>query len=191
MVYNISVRCIMELKQITDKKQWKRIKALYKAAFPKYERKPFRLIRSMHKKGTADVWYIEDNGRFTGLAATMNHGDLVLLDYFAIAEDCRGQGAGSRALQMLQQHYSGRRFFLEIESVYTEAENLPERIRRKQFYLKNGMTEMRIYAKVGVTEMEVLGYNCTITFPEYQSVYLNNLGMWAKKYLVPLDYPEK
>ncbi len=181
----------MELKKISDKEQWKCLRELYKTAFPKYERKPLWLIKGMHKKCTADIWVIDDGGDFAGFAATMNHSDLVLLDYFAVAEEKRGQGVGSKALRLLQKKYSDRRFFLEIESVYAEADNLPERQRRKSFYLSNGMTEMKIMVLVGVTDMEVLGYNCNITFGEYLSVYTNNLGKWAEKYLKPLGYPDK
>lgn len=171
----------MGLIQARKLSQWRKIYKLYKSAFPGYEQKPFYLIWLTHKKGCVDVWAIEDEGDFSGLAITMNAGDMVLLDYFAIAEGKRGSGIGGKALRELQGHYKGKRFFLEIESVYTQAENLPERIRRKRFYLSNGMTEMKLMAKVFQTDMEVLGYNCTLNFKEYRSVYDQAYGKWAAK----------
>lgn len=179
------------MKLIKAKKlsQWLKIHRLYKSAFPDYERKPFLLIMLTSRKGRADVWEIQDNGKFSGLAVTMNVKDMVLLDYFAIAEEKRSRGIGGKALRTLQKYYSGRRFFLEIESVYTDAGNLDERLRRKRFYLKNGMTELNIMSKVFKTEMEVLGYNCKLNFDEYRSVYYHAYGERAAGNITKLDYP--
>lgn len=117
-------------------------------------------------------------------------GDLILLDYFAISSKKRGQNLGSKALLLLQEMYKGKKFFLEIESVYSEADNLEERRRRKQFYLKNGMKEMKVMAYVWSTEMELLGYDCQVTFEEYYALYENYFGNWVSKNLVKMDYPK-
>ena len=34
---------------------WLHIRLLYRRAFPRYERKPFKIIRRMQKKGRTDV----------------------------------------------------------------------------------------------------------------------------------------
>lgn len=169
----------MTLRNEITRQDWKKIKKLYVVAFPKYERKPLRLVRIMNQKKKADVWIIEKDGSFSGFAITMNAKDMVLLDYFAISDERRGAGLGAEALKQLQEYYAGRRFFLEIESVYVSADNLPERRRRKQFYLDNRMTEMQVKAKVFGVEMELLGYNCRVSFEEYRSVYLTNYGELA------------
>ncbi len=67
--------------------------------------------------------------------------------------------------------YKNRKFFLEIESVYEKCENREQRKHRKQFYLKNGMTEMKIMVNLFGTNMEVLGYQCKLDFETYRSVY--------------------
>lgn len=177
---------LVKVKKIS---QWLKIRSLYKSAFPRYERKPFSLIIGLHKKGSADVWVIETEDGFSGFAITMNSRDLVLLDYFAVSEKKRGCGIGSEALKKLQKLYSGRRLFLEIESIYAEAENIPERKRRKQFYLSNGMTEMRVMADVFGTHMELLGYDCSVSFKDYLSVYTDNIGKWAAERLKKVPYP--
>ena len=51
---------------------WLHIRLLYRRAFPRYERKPFQIIRRMHKEGRTDVWLAEQDGHFAGLAATIN-----------------------------------------------------------------------------------------------------------------------
>lgn len=180
----------MKLKRTNKLSEWRRINSLYKKAFPKYERKPFTLIRTMHKRGVADVWILDNNGEFAGLAITMNAKDLVLLDYFAIDDKKRGRGLGSDALKVLNEYYKDKRLFLEIESVYTDAENISERKRRKQFYLRNGMKEMRVMASVFGVEMELLGFDKLVSFEEYHSIYLSNLGKWAADNIKEKPYPQ-
>lgn len=166
----------MQLAKATTRAQWKEIHTLYERAFPECERKPFWLIRLKNKQGKADMWYLKENDTFAGLAITMNAKNLVLLDYFAIDENLRGKGVGSEALKALQAYYSGRQFFLEIESVYEDCGNLSQRQRRKQFYEKNGMTEMNLMVHLFGTNMEVLGYGCSLDFEEYRSVYRHAYG---------------
>ena len=42
---------------------------------------------------------------------------------------------------------------------------------RKQFYLKNHLTELGLLANVFGTDMELLAYQTSLTFEEYLSVY--------------------
>ena len=95
---------------------------LYKEAFPRSERKPFSLMERRERFGHMEILSIEEEG-FLGLAITVLHEDLVLLDYFAISSGARGQGAGGRALSLLKKRYAGRRLFLEIEFPEESASN--------------------------------------------------------------------
>lgn len=168
----------MRLVQAVTGKHYNQIRALYHKSFPKCERKPFRLMKYKQRQGDMDIWYIVDDDRdvFAGLAITMNSADKVLLDYFAIDENKRGMGYGSKALAALQNKYQGSRFFLEIESTFEEADNQEQRKRRKSFYLANGMQELGVFANVFGTKMELLGYHCKLTFEEYLEVYRDVFG---------------
>ena len=172
-------------------RHWFKIYCLYRKAFPKYERKPFKVIVNTHKRGNADVWYIKNGNKFAGLAITLNTKDLVLLDYFAIDSRLRGQGLGSKSLKALFRTYVNQRFFLEIESVFDPCDNLDERLRRKHFYLQNGMTEMKIMVNLFGTKMEVLGHNCQLTYEEYSSVYANNYVPDFTKNVQQVPYPNQ
>ncbi|MBO5093880.1 MAG: GNAT family N-acetyltransferase [Lachnospiraceae bacterium] len=167
----------MQLIQALSPEQLRRIEVLYEKAFPACERKPFSLILEKQAAGTVDVLSLEDNVGFCGLAITMKYNDLVLLDYFAVAEERRGTGLGSAALLALYAYYPARRFFLEIESTKENAANKRQRLQRKHFYLKNGLSELGIDACVFGTNMELLGHNITLTFDEYFSVYKNIYGL--------------
>lgn len=171
----------MNLKKAVTCKDWKQIKKLYMTAFPKCERKPLSIIWYKQHKKAADVWMLEEEGEFIGLAITMNGPDLVLLDYFAIDDFKRGKGYGSKAIKRLQEMYKDYRFFLEIERTDVEADNIEDRKRRKTFYLQNDMTELNVHAVLFGVEMELLGYQCNVSFEEYYNLYVSNYGRIAEK----------
>lgn len=175
----------MILRRAKSHGDYKQIKQLYLRAFPKCEQKPFWLIRYKTHKKTADIWVIEEGDEFVGLAITMNGMDLTLLDYFAIEEAKRNGGSGSQALALLQDKYGDNRLFLEIERTDVDADNIEERKRRKNFYLRNNMKEMHVNATLFGVPMELLGYHCDVSFEEYQQLYIANLGKFAKKNVKP------
>lgn len=176
----------MTLTTLTSHKDWKNIKKLYKTAFPRYERKPIFIIKHTHKKGSTDIWLIEENGDFLGFMITLNSNKLILLDYFAIIPEMRGKGIGAEALKILQEKYSEKKLFLETESVCTDAPNMEERRKRKRFYLNNGMTETGITVSLFGTEMEVLSFNCSLSFEEYTLVYSSNYGKASLKNIMKI-----
>ncbi len=158
-----------------------KIYLLYLQSFPKCERKPFSIILKMQKKGKTDLWYAEKNGKFAGFGATINGSEIILLDYFAIAKKRRGKGIGSEMLGALRNLYPEKGFFLEIEKVYPDAANFDETNRRKNFYLSNGMAETGTDAKLFGVDMELLGFDCHLTFDEYREFYRVNYGEFAAK----------
>lgn len=160
-----------------------KIKRLYRAAFPRIERKPFRLILRQCEKGEAELFAIcANDGTFLGLAVTVRHNDIVMLDYFAIHPKARGKGVGSRALQMLKNKYAEFRFILEIESTDEPCKNLEVRKKRREFYLRNGMKPAGYTARVFFTVLEVLTAGKPVSFEEYRELYRSHLGdKMAKK----------
>ena len=166
----------MRLKEVDFHSDWKKIKQLYKTAFPRYERKPLWIVRMKHRKNEADIWVIEHESEFAGLAITVNELDMVLLDYFAISDEKRSLGLGGKALKLLQEQYTGKRFFLEIECEDETADNAAERVRRKAFYLRNRMSEIAVKANVYTVEMELLGYDCHVSFEDYEKLYRASYG---------------
>ncbi len=164
-------------------RQWAEVYCLYQKAFPKSEKKPFSMIRSMHKKGTSDVWRFERNGSFAGIIITINGEKNILLDYLAVDEKQRGTGIGSEILQLMKNHYEGKGVFLEIESVYEECGNKAERIRRKHFYEKCGMESMEVFVWLFGVKMELMSFGCKMTFEEYHAFYRDNYNQWAADHI--------
>jgi GNAT superfamily N-acetyltransferase len=162
-----------------------KIRLLYREAFPRCERKPFSIILAMAEKGRTDLWCFEDEHGFAGMAATINGKDNILIDYLAVAKRRRGKGLGSEMLSLLLEHYKNYGVFLEIEMVDPKAKNNAERIRRKEFYLKAGLTQMDTRVKLFGVDMELLGKNCHLTFDEYRNFYLTNYGKFAYDNIKP------
>lgn len=155
----------------------KEIEYLYLNTFPKNERKPFDLILEKCSNGSMQIISIlNDRNDFLGFAIIILNNDMVLLDYFAIAPESRGQNVGSTALKMLFERYKNKRFILEIENTEIESDNLEERKRRKAFYLKNGMSVMPYKVNLIGVEMEILTRNCDVTYEEYYSIYENTFS---------------
>ncbi len=169
-----------------DKGDLRRIKKLYRAAFPRDERKPFSVVPRQIKKGDAELFainYDNGDGEFAGFAliATAKEADIVMLSYFAVEEKLRGRGIGSAALKTLIERYSESRFILEIEAVNVPCDNLEAREKRRRFYLNNGMTSAGFTARVFATDLEILTSGKPVTFEEYQNLYASRLGDKVKK----------
>lgn len=173
----------MELIQAVNKKRLEQMEQLYLRSFPKNERKPFSLIVNVREKGLGDMWSLEEDGESVGLAITVNYEDRVLLDYFAIEEEKQGMGYGSAAIQTLLTHYQRKRLLIEIESTKDQAENSKERIRRKEFYHRNGFTDLDFMVELFGVRMEMLSNQRNVTFEEYLEVYIRAFGDRMKEFV--------
>lgn len=162
-----------------------RLKELYEEAFPANERKPFHVLEENQKKGVTDILALVDE-RFLGLVITVNYKDMVLIDYFAVDSSARGGGIGSKALELIRQKYDGKRVFLEIETPDESSSNNEQRIMRKSFYLRNGVTAPGIYVNVYNTDMELMTFSKPVSFEEYAELYKWAMGEeWLKKFGKP------
>ncbi|MBR7161184.1 MAG: GNAT family N-acetyltransferase [Clostridia bacterium] len=189
-----------EIRKIRTAGEWKNMYRLYKEAFPRAERKPFLIFLSTWRKGKTDVWYAEETihtksgtrKRFLGFATTLNGENDILLDYLAVKKSARCRGIGSRILKTLVSAYIGKGFFVEIESVYENgARNLSERMRRRNFYVKNGLHALNVVADVSGIQMELLGRDMVMDFQGYNDFYKHNYSAFAAKNVTRINPPEK
>ena len=170
---------------------WLQIYKLYRAAFPRAERKPFSTIVNKYRQGVFDVWCICRGGKFSGIATTINHGDLILIDYLAVLPQYRSQGIGSATLQLLKEKYHGKDLLLEIESVYEDHPEKALRLRRKAFYLRCGMMPMGVMINLFGVAMELMSFGRTVTFQEYLRIYTDSTGQWIASHIHSLPWPEQ
>lgn len=178
-----------EMRRVSGPLEWLRIRMLYQSAFPRSERKPFRMIVETQRSGKGDVWYLKLGRKFAGFASTINSDSLILLDSLAVPRKLRSHGAGSSALRAMQQAYAGKGLFVEIESSFEDTPDRPQRLRRKQFYMKNGLQPMGVMASVFDVKMELLGMNCRVDFRRYHAFYRDNYSPYAADHILEEKYP--
>ena len=117
-----------------EKNDYKQIKRLYLSAFPEDERAPFFFVRRRARQGRAEMLVAEENGAFIGFAYTVSYRELTYLFYFAVDGALRGTGCGSEILRLL--------IFLAREPLDDGAANNGERVRRRNFSLRNGFRDL-------------------------------------------------
>lgn len=171
---------------------WWQIYRLYRQAFPRSERKPFAIIRKMHREGRTIVWLARTTDgrleRFAGMATTIEGDGITLLDYFAISPKLRGKGYGSAFLRRLLLGYEDKGLFVEIEAADQDD---PDRLklRRKDFYLRCGLEALNVIAMVFGVRMELMAKGCTLDFDAYRNFYRTYYNPWAAEHILrPEDH---
>lgn len=156
----------------------KQVENLYLEAFPASERRPFAMLEEMQRQGLAEILsMVDDQGIFLGLAIVMRRGDLALLDYLAVAPEGRGKGVGSETIRQLARRFAGSRLLIEIELPDPQAENNPQRLRRKQFYLRAGFYPMEIHISLAGVAMELLSLGGAVSWEEYYQLQVELIGL--------------
>ncbi len=157
--------------QLIKAKNYDKIKKLYEESFPKEEKKPFDLILQKQKENLVEILSIESNNVFLGLIICAKYKDSVLLDYFALDRNNQSKGFGSQALLKLIEKYQDKKLFIEIEDTLKDSTNKEQRIRRKNFYLKNNLILLDFKVNLLGVEMEILSNKKDANFSEYIEIY--------------------
>ena len=83
----------------------------------------------------------------------------------------------ARYLKLLQEKYGDKKLFLEIENTTSNnAPNILQRIKRKEFYLKNNMTAQAYKVLLFGCDMEILSFEKPVSFEEYFSIFVKLYG---------------
>ena len=162
----------------------KKVEKLYNSAFPKEERIPIWLLKFLARKNKAKFYGINDDKKFIGLVYNDYYKDIILIYYFAIDEELRGQGYGSRVLEYIKQKYNKNRIVLSIEQVDENSKNYKQRIKRKEFYMKNGFKESNYTIKERKVMYDMWYYSQDdkkVTSQEYQEMIKDYLSILLYK----------
>ena len=114
-----------------------KIRTLYQQAFPKNEQTNLTWLF----KGIIYGYYQEE--KLIGFTILCIHHQIVSILYLAVKEEYRNLGYGSMILEDLSKEYVSNRIMLDIEQI-KECKNKEQRIKRKQFYLRNGFQETKV-----------------------------------------------
>ena len=149
------------------------IEDIYVEAFPKCERKPFSVILAHNEAGAGSLLKITLDSKICGFFFTFFHGDLAMVDYFAIHKDYRNRGFGELAIKLLAEEYKGKRIFLEIE----DPSSSEIAARRLEFYRRCGFSRVGTYVNLFSVDMELLTLGeFPVDFDTYFDLYVSMLG---------------
>ena len=170
---------MLEIRKLTIKNT-RKFRKLYKESFPDSERKPYYLMLYLKHKGKMELYELSDNDVFCGLFVTVVCGELVLVDYLAVSPELQGRGIGSETINIARNMYFGKKLFLEIESTLKPCDDLDNRLKRKRFYIKNGLTPCDFVVELFGVEMEVMSFGEKVDFDEYIKLYSEMAGRIIK-----------
>ena len=164
--------------QLENAKNYKKqIKHLYETAFPKEERAPLFTLYQKAKKEKNHFYAIVEDGEFTGLMYTIQDMNMVYVFFFAIVEEKRGQGYGSKALSILKEMYPDYTITLMIEDTEDKTvDNYAQRIQRLKFYERNGFMQLHIHINEAGVDYELLGTQKGVTQAEFLKLMKNYVG---------------
>lgn len=164
-----------------NKKYINGAKELYNKAFPKNEQVPFFMLKFLARKGRANFYSIYDDDTFIGLIYIVYYEDIIFVFYLAIDESLRGRGYGSKILDEIKKKYKEYRIVLNIEEIDENSNNNAQRIRRKEFYIRNGFITLDYTVKELNIIYEMLCYsndegNKYVSKEEYNKLLNNFFG---------------
>jgi GNAT superfamily N-acetyltransferase len=142
-------------------------------AFPPAELKPMSRIRDMSEAGIYDGYGLFGDGslRAYGYFVTCPKSGDMLLDYLAVPKNYRGQGYGTKFLFHLPEIVGDRHtliFEIEHPDKTDDPKEKEKRLRRKHFYLENGVSATEAETKVFGVDYQILQYmpGNDLTYPE-------------------------
>ena len=152
-------------------------KDIYLEAFPAEERLPWWILKLNSRREGVDLTAWMEGDTLCAMTASVTVEDTCFLLFFAVRQDLRGKGYGSRVLTQLQENYA--MVYLNIECITEDAPNLPERKKRLAFYQKNGFhdTGWHVWEVGGI--FRVLSTCESIHVPSYKKIFRKlSLGFW-------------
>lgn len=161
----------MELRRIAlDDPDCELVRTLNREAFPPNEMIEIDKLFSDPEERSLVLLGIYREERFAGFCIVRENPDFAYLAYFAVAADCRCQGVGSGALRLLRDYYPGRQVVVECEAPDDKAANQPQRLRRRDFYHRNGFCETGWYMYYMDAEFELLCSEAAFNKPGFDAL---------------------
>ena len=138
-----------------DSRFWLQINSLAKEVFPPEEYlAPDKLVE-MSNADNFDFLALMDGDAFVGFMVVQTHNNLSYLFFLAIDSSCRAKGYGSRAVETLLSLYPAKKQVVDFEMQDKAASNNEQRMKRRQFYLKNGYKETGLFLAYRGVDYEV------------------------------------
>ncbi len=129
---------LKEIEVSRKNKNYKLVKSLYKEVFPKSERYPFIILNLLSKRKMIEFTSYYDESVFVGFTYNIIYKSNVFVLYLGIDPKLQSKGYGSKILTLIKSKYKDKNIILNTEQVDKESSNYNQRVRRYNFYMKNG-----------------------------------------------------
>ena len=149
---------------------WQQINFLAKEAFPPEEYLAPDQLVEMSKADNFDFFALTDGDTFIGFMVVQTHKNLAYLFFLAIGPSCRAKGYGSRAIETLRALYPDKTQVVDFEMLDSEAPNNEQRMKRRQFYLRNGYKETGLFLSYLGVDYEVFYMGDVFEPQEYKEL---------------------
>ena len=146
----------MNTKQIIATNADEKIKQLYETAFPEGEQIPWEDLMRLVGEMPLDFIAYYDEEEFIGFTIVYPRKSFNWFWYFAVRKELRGKGYGQQILTQLIEQYKGQTFVLDMESPTQVCENIDQRQRRHDFYLRNGFRDTNVYRTYNDITMTIM-----------------------------------
>ena len=164
----------LTVKTISKKLQsYKKIRTLYKSAFPRKERFPNAVLRMMELFKIIKALAFYDGNQLCGFSYLIVQEKAVFIMYLAVNDELRGKGYGSEILKCIKSKYPDKTIILDIEELNQQAKNYEQRIRRVQFYKRNGFFQTNLYFTMRGVRYEIMSADAAFTESDYNEFWKN------------------
>lgn len=127
----------MRFVKIKDLNKAEDIKNLYEKTFPPRERVDFKQFFSGVFQGF-ELYGLYQQGKLIGMAHLNNTENFVHLNYLAVDKEYQSQGCGSYIISKIKHKFNNKPIVVDVEDVNENATDIETRIRRINFYKRNG-----------------------------------------------------
>jgi GNAT superfamily N-acetyltransferase len=167
---------MLQVQKITrESKDLDVVKALYFSAFPESEQAPMEFLLQKAEEDYVRFSAYYDEGVFVGLSYTITREDLTYLLYMAVSGSIRSKGYGTQILSCIKEFRPDNRIILNIDPTDESAANNEERIRRRNFYIRNGYSPSNIVIEMNGNTFDVLSSGAC-TADEFRVLFKKYLG---------------
>ncbi len=170
----------MTEKTITTINADDRLRELYETAFPVEEQVPWKVLLRLIGEMPLDFTAYYDKDEFIGFTIVYPYKSYNWFWYFAVRKELRGKGYGQQILSRLIAKYSDKNIILDMESPdQTDAKNMKQRLRRLDFYSRNGFRDTHAHKTFdGIEYTIMLRGDGTFTVKDYDAIINNLQRFW-------------
>lgn len=148
------------------------IHAVMTEAFPPDELIPTHYLVEGWGRPKEFYAFYDEQDTLAGLYFGYLFRDITYMMYLVVPAARRGQGIGARLLEEVRALHPDNRILADIEVLDDHAGNNAQRIRRRDFYLRNGFADTGLtYTLNGVDYSLLLHGDGTLTQEDFQALW--------------------